>query len=149
MTYNDMIDIKALSEHFVENTSKDKEGNKIMWLKIKCFRFEKGHPGLVKFRYTHDGPYSEFDVFQTLDKVAPRATRRTKRSLDGQAIEENDREGRKEMIDKLKEYVIPKAYSSPIPISEAKKKDLLNLCTKGIIPHFILGMKLYLPVKIL
>ncbi|CAH0692027.1 unnamed protein product [Spodoptera exigua] len=135
MTYNDMIDIKALSEHFVKNTSKDKEGNKIMWLKIKCLRFEKGHPGLVKFRYTHDGPYSEFDVFQTLDKVAPRATRRTKRSLDGQAIEENDREGRKEMIDKLKEYVIPKAYSSPIPISEAKKKDLLNLCTKGIIPQ--------------
>lgn len=32
-------------------------------------------------------------------------------------------------------YVIPKAYSSPIPISEAKKKDLLNLCTKGIIPQ--------------
>ena len=29
---------------------------------------------------------------------------------------------------------LPKAYVAPLPISAAKKKDLLDLCYKGVIP---------------
>lgn len=67
-----MLDVRAINEKFVKNTSKDKDGKKIMWLKIKCLRFEKQLPGIVKFRYTHEGPYSEFEVFRTNEKLVPR-----------------------------------------------------------------------------
>lgn len=132
LTYDDMIDVRAITEYFVKNINKDTEGNKVMWLKIKCLRVEKENPGIVKFRYCHDGPYSTFDMFQTSEKSVPRTTRKRKRGQEN----ENDREiDREDLIKKIKSYEIPKVYEGPLPISEAKKKDLMNLCAKGVIPR--------------
>ncbi|CAG4939067.1 unnamed protein product [Parnassius apollo] len=49
--------------------------------------------------------------------------------------EQTDGQGTEELMQVLKNYKMPPAYSSPLPISEAKKKDLNNLCAKGIIPQ--------------
>ncbi|KAL4714914.1 hypothetical protein ACJJTC_014285 [Scirpophaga incertulas] len=72
--------------------------------------------------------YSDiFDVFEYQTKTLVTKKRRKQE-------EEINTPERKELEQNLKNYVITKAYSSPLPISEAKKKDLLNVCTKGIIP---------------
>ncbi|CAG4954356.1 unnamed protein product [Parnassius apollo] len=45
LKYTEMVDVRALNEKIAKNTSRDKEGNKITWLKIKCLRFERKKPG--------------------------------------------------------------------------------------------------------
>ena len=41
----------------------DTEDNKVNWLKVKCFRFEKKHPGLILFRYGHSGNYMTINSY--------------------------------------------------------------------------------------
>lgn len=129
MTYKEMLDVRSLNEKFMKNTTTDKKGKKIQWLKIKCLRFERQCPGIVKYRYSHDGPYEELNIFENNSTTL--ITRKRKKCQEQQrnaTIEES-------MVDELKRYEIPKAYSSALSISEAKKKDLLSLCVKGVIPE--------------
>lgn len=56
-----MLDEIALNPTFLNKIRQDKDGKKIQ-LKIKCLRFDKNNPGVVKFRYTHDGRYSEINM---------------------------------------------------------------------------------------
>ncbi|KAL4718434.1 hypothetical protein ACJJTC_004612 [Scirpophaga incertulas] len=75
--------------------------------------------------------YSDMLDVKTLnEKMTKTLVTRKRRKQE----EEINTPGRKELEQNLKNYVITKAYSSPLPISEAKKKDLLNVCIKGIIP---------------
>lgn len=77
--FYEMIDVRALNEKFVKNTSRNKEGKIIKWLKIKCLRFERQNPGFVKYRYSHDGPYLEFNVLFEYQKKTTLVTRNRKR----------------------------------------------------------------------
>lgn len=74
----------------------------------------------------------EFNVLFEYQKKTTLVTRNRKRQEE--QINGHIR-GADEVEQELKKYKIPKAYSSPLPISEAKKKDLINLCKKGIIPQ--------------
>ena len=63
LKYSDFINLNALSKDILKNKTKDSDGNKVNWLKVKCFRFEKMSPGVLKYRYDHSSPYSEINVF--------------------------------------------------------------------------------------
>ncbi|CAC5401173.1 unnamed protein product [Mytilus coruscus] len=83
----------------------DVNGKKIKWLKIRWLRYTKENPDCILFKYKMDDEFREM-------KVALTSTR-------GRATEE---------------YQLIKKYTSRQSISAAKKKDLVGLCKKGIIP---------------
>jgi hypothetical protein len=62
MDYADFIDLKQLSSKLIK-TTKHTDGSTLKWLKVKCFMFRKDSPGIIRYRYGHDGPYKELDVY--------------------------------------------------------------------------------------
>ena len=80
--------------------------------------------------------WSEFDVFQKDKKSGSSNKKKKTRLQEEHGIGESDSERRRsDLIAQLKAYAIPMAYAVPLPISEAKKRDLTGLCRKGIIPQ--------------
>ena len=86
------------------NPSKDTSNGKVSWLKIKQFRFIRGSSN-VMFKYNPGDSFSELDI--------------SKNKLSATD---------------LNNFRFTKGSCQRIPISVAKKKDLLNLVKKGIIP---------------
>ncbi|CAH1643294.1 unnamed protein product [Spodoptera littoralis] len=119
LSYQDMIDVKSLSSKIIKNTTIAENGEKVCWLKIKCLRFQKDLPGFIKYRYDYDGPYN---LLNALCKPG-RPTRRTQNS-EMPTINTED---------------LPRAYKQCLPITKQKKKDLLQLCKKNIIPKELHG----------
>lgn len=105
LKFSDMVDLKKLSAMIMINRLKDNEGKKVTWLKIKRLKFIKGSHTIL-FSYYYFGNYNELD-------------------LPG---------GRNEIIypDSLGHLHLP--IHLGLPISQAKKKDLLKLCKTGAIP---------------
>ncbi|XP_045506624.1 uncharacterized protein LOC123702846 [Colias croceus] len=125
LSYQDMIDVKALALKIIKNKTIAENGEKVCWLKIKCLRFEKELPGFIKYRYDYDGPYN---LLNTLCKPG-RLTRRTVNSE----------------MPTLNTEDLPRAYKQCLPITKLKKKDLLQLCKKNIIPKELHGWYESLP----
>lgn len=119
LSYQDMIDVKSLCSKIIKNKSISENGEKVCWLKIKCLRFEKDLPGYIKYRYNYDGPYN---LLNAICKPG-RSTRRTQNS-EMPTISAED---------------LPRAYQQYLPITKQKKKDLLQLCKKNIIPKELHG----------
>jgi len=107
LTYEDIYDFKALQKQALRYRKEDTEGEKINWLQIRWLRFEKCDPDYISFKYSCDDEFKEMRVTENTKKGRPAAN-----------VTE-----------------IPKRYKSKQSISSAKKKDLLNLCKNGVIPH--------------
>jgi len=80
----------------------------VIWLDIRCIRVEKKHPTSVFFK-------TDFDQ-ERFDEVR-------------QQYKTGDRSG---FLMNLKP-----AYSASLPITKAKKQDLMSLCTSKAIPDLI------------
>lgn len=107
-SYSDIKDLKELASKIIKNTSLDSDGNKVNWLKIKCFKYEKKNPNIIKFKYNYsDEIYKEL---YTNGKNHRQSTIKLPLSLSS-------------------------LYKNPIPISDLKKKDLLKLCQTKAIPE--------------
>ncbi|KAI8424377.1 hypothetical protein MSG28_002903 [Choristoneura fumiferana] len=111
----------------VRNTSKDQEGKPIKWLKIKCLRFEK-----VLLSSAIRRPLRPIRLIPG-KKAIPRPRKRLKVQRGTRTDECKISDQRQTWLDQFKAFPIPKAYLTPLPNSEAKKKDLTGLCVKGII----------------
>lgn len=103
MRYTDFLDLSKLSE-IIKNKNLDENGEKVNWLKVKSFRYQKIKPGVMEYKYDHNETYKHIRVF-----------------------------GKGRPIN-LKEVSIKKVYKKSLTISIEKKKDLLNLCKSGAIP---------------
>lgn len=108
LKYNDILDIKAFG--CKKNYKIDSSGNKVQWRKLKWLQFRKNDP---------DNAYLKYD-FKTSTEFAEVTTHKPLRGLRG---------------GKCIAPTLTPAYSSKLPISAAKKKDLLSMCTSGIIPQ--------------
>lgn len=62
LNFSAMLDLKDLAKRLIKNRLKDEEGNQVKWLQIKCLRYEKSSPSIIKFRYNHHGPYTALNV---------------------------------------------------------------------------------------
>lgn len=110
-THDQFLDFKSLKETLGWiNFKKNVKGEVVRWLAIKWLRYEKIFPGKIMYKYT----LSETVEFSTID-MSGKVTRAAAKTW-----------GRK---------AIPKCYGSRLPISSAKKKDLLDLC-KDSIPEY-------------
>lgn len=118
LSFNDMIDVKTLASKVMFNRSVCTDGSKVNWLKIKCLRFEKECPGIVQIRYDYEGSYL------TLDTQSTKRGRLTR-----------SRPSAADITESLFQIRLEKAYTQQLPLTKDKKKDLLNLCRKKIIPE--------------
>ena len=84
------------------------DGEKVNWTKIRWMRFQKESSNICFIKYELD---EEFQAIQLTGIKRERSTDVTSTS------------------DKL-----PKRYYAKLPLSAAKKKDLVGLCKFGIIP---------------
>lgn len=62
LTCDEILDLKDLEQKLIKNRCIDDDGNTVQQLKIKCLRYEKDSPGIIKFRYDHTGPYKILNV---------------------------------------------------------------------------------------
>lgn len=108
MTYKDIYDLKALKKNLIQGRL-----STVSWLKIKQVRVEKENPNVIFVKTSYD-PEEEF---LALEATAPQTS------------------GRKKKVKKNpgKPLLVPK-YKAPIPISSAKKRDLVSLCEQMVIP---------------
>lgn len=105
LNFSDILDLKMLGEKIMHNRTLDDNKRQVQWLKIKVLRFEKKNPGVISFKYNIED--EEFQLLRTYKIGRP----------PNMPIELN------------------KLYSRKLPISAAKKKDLVKLCTKKVIPQ--------------
>lgn len=127
MNHTDILDLKDLKNNLMQNRSLGTNGEKVQWLKVKCFRFEKKKPNIVLYRYDYKSNYMEMDVsnFKGKTGTCPQTKKLRKRKLNVEAEKEFE----------YSAYILKKAYSKKLSITKAKKKDLMKMCTEKIIPH--------------
>lgn len=106
LRYTDFYDLKALSAKLISNRIKDENGEKVNWLRIKMLKFSKSMPSVIEFSYDYDE--KNYKKIHTSSR------------------------GRQPRITK---EIIQPCYKTLLPLSKEKKKDLVKLCEKGIIPQ--------------
>lgn len=125
MKFDDFYDWKSYSTetcHNVKKISNSSSGDpKVQWLKIKWLRFEKSRANIVQFKYDLYAPtFLELDVCGSKGNAPKRRCTRTQNKSGSEA--------------RIAAVIPKKAYRSLIPISDLKKKDLLEMLRKKIIP---------------
>lgn len=105
LKFKDFFDIEKLSKLIMKNKLKNTLGDKVNWLKVKCFKYLKCKPWILHYRYDHTSEYMEINVCGK-----------------GRPFNFNN-------------FRLSNAYSKPRPISSLKKADLLKLCKTQVIPE--------------
>lgn len=115
--YDEMLDLKELAQQLIKNREIDNFNEKVNWMKLKRLKYVKGEKSKIFFNYDLS---EEFRFLQVHETVKIHGTKTRKRAN----IPENDYP-----------QEIPRLYNEPLPITEAKKKDLTTMCRKRIIPE--------------
>lgn len=105
LKFGDFIDLEKFSKLIMKNKLRNTLGEKVNWLKVKCFKYLKSKPWILQYRYDHTSEYMDISV---LGKGRPM---------------------------NLNNLNLSRAYNKPRPITTAKKADLLKLCKSGVIPE--------------
>lgn len=136
--YNEFYDLKQLAEATIKNKTKDCNGNKVSWLKIKKIKYVKGDPKIY-FNYNASEEYLNFDtraVVPSRRNATPQSGPRYSTRKGKQRNKSNPNSVEPPATpESLLRHGLEKLYNKPLAISAAKKKDLLSLCQKGIIPE--------------
>ncbi|CAG9772257.1 unnamed protein product [Ceutorhynchus assimilis] len=104
LKFNDFLDLDKFEKLIMKNKLKNTLGEKVNWLKVKCFKYLKSRPWILQYRYDHTSEYMEVNVLG---------------------------KGRPSNFDN---FVLAKAYSKPRTITSLKKADLIKLCKTEVIP---------------
>lgn len=105
LKHMDFLNFKPLTSQVLPASQTDTRGKRVEWMKVKWFNYRKLEPDCIYFKYNFDD--EEFNCLKLRS-----TTRRGKNAGTN----------------------IPKCYNEKIPISEAKKSDLLSLCDTAVIP---------------
>uniref|UniRef100_A0A6P7GN78 Uncharacterized protein LOC114344462 n=1 Tax=Diabrotica virgifera virgifera TaxID=50390 RepID=A0A6P7GN78_DIAVI len=110
MKFTDFFDLQKLVEDNVFNTTLNTNNEKVNWLRIKWLRFQKETPNIVQYKYNlTEESFFEIDISSNKRK-----------------------QGRKK---KWESIILNRKYTSRLPISQKKKKDLVFLLEKKVIPE--------------
>jgi len=104
MFHSEVSDLKNLAASFLTNRNKNTDGLPVNWLRIKWLRFSKSSPYIIQYKY------SLAEEFMKLNVASMR--------------------GRPKLIP---QRLLP-AYNARLPISIAKKADLMALMKDKVIP---------------
>ena len=117
MKYTDVYDMKTFVSKYCPNMKTSTCGQRINWNNITWVQVRKSSPDSIFLNYT----FSEENFMEIKVSLKTRKT--------------------------SNEKVLQAAYKAKIPISAAKKKDLIQLCDKGIIPEEFHAYYNSLPAK--
>lgn len=108
LKYSDIFDLTSLGKQLMQNRTKNTKQETVNWLRIKWLRFQKATPFVISYKYElqTDLEFKSLDVRMNCE---------TQFSWE--------------------EQVLSPKYNQPIPISKAKKKDLMYLLKTGVIPQ--------------
>ncbi|KAL8606590.1 hypothetical protein ACOMHN_009475 [Nucella lapillus] len=109
LAHRNIFDFKSVATTCLRNTKSDTDGNRVNWMKIKWLRYLKGEEDTIYFKYKMSDPFKKL-------KIRHGSSRRG-RPISVTTIEE-----------------LPRRYAQRLPISAAKKADLMDLCRLRIIP---------------
>ncbi|CAC5379351.1 unnamed protein product [Mytilus coruscus] len=112
-----LLDFKSLQKENYKNMEQNKKGEKVRWREIKQLQFRKETPNVIYYKYSFHEEFNEITV----------VTR-----------------GRQKLVENL---AVSTKYKERLPITEAKKADLLSLCQSGIIPADCVQFYKSLPSK--
>lgn len=123
--YDEFLDLKSLAQEMIKNKTMDTDNNKVNWLKIKKMRNVKGDENIY-ITYDMTDEYKILDTRMSTSASGKRTTRTTRRSNPNSV----EPPYTPEALPTLK-----RVYGNPFNISQPKKKDLVSLCDKGVIPE--------------
>ena len=106
LEHDDFYDFKQVASSTLRNTKIDTDGKQVHWLKIKWIRYMKTENDTLFFKYRMPEPFKHLKI---------RGNSRRKRA-------------------DVTIHELPRRYDRRLPISDAKKRDLLDLCYLGIVP---------------
>ena len=111
----EILNIKAFVNDNNLNLKVFENGEKVAWKKIKVIRAQKGSNTLqILYEYGQEDPFL----------LNIRQKKRTRKNLSAT-----------ETIENVTYTLLSTKYADLLPVSDAKKKDLLALCKSSIIPH--------------
>ncbi|KAL4702893.1 hypothetical protein ACJJTC_001839 [Scirpophaga incertulas] len=125
--YDEFFDLKHLAPAIIQNRTKDQNGEPVQWLKIKRIRYIKGEERKIYFNYDMSENFNAIEVGEKLSTSKIHHEYSTRKKMRGTV---NETPADQQFPDQLN-----RVYLEPIKITEAKKRDLINLCRKGIIPE--------------
>lgn len=111
-TQSMIYDFKKMQTNACYNWNKNSVGDKIQWTKIRQVRASKDTPYVLFYKYDLSDDAVEFNINITTTSI------RTRRQV----------------VERLIEVPLTLCYNNLLPIAQSKKKDLLHLCRKNIIP---------------
>lgn len=106
LSHSDFYDLRDVADKILFNRTRDENGHSVSWLTIKWFRFVRGE---FKVYFKYDVEEEKFECLNVLDHHKKKLNR--------------------DLLLPLK-----LAYPGRLPISVVKKRDLLELLKKGVIP---------------
>ncbi len=116
--FKDFYDVRSLATNTIINRNKDENGETVDWLKVKWFRCTRGSQ-VVQFKYDVKSDFRKLDV----SKVKAKG----RRSKNIPVTEPSDEIPTPFVLTKT-------AYKKVLPISLAKKRDLIEMLNKKTIP---------------
>lgn len=104
-----VMNFKELTDDCIGNRNRAEDGSIMKWNNIHSFQYRKEEPNKIFFKYEiSQREYNSIDI-------------------------RSGRRGAK--LRNMKNYHLRPLYSSLVPISDAKFKDLMDLCKKNVIPR--------------
>ncbi|CAG9782675.1 unnamed protein product [Diatraea saccharalis] len=129
--YNEFLDLKHLADAIMKNKTKDEKGNRVQWLKIKRIRYVKGEERKLFFNYDMSEHFNVMNIGETPSTFTTQHEYSTRKKM---RHTENNSPADHELPNQLN-----RLYQEPLKITKAKKRDLINLCKKGIISEELHG----------
>ena len=103
LLHGDFYDLKALVKQLVLNKSKDSDGLIVNWRKVRSLRYQSSLSNLVAYKYSLPDSFRYVDISKS------------------------------RKVHKPITITLQPKYKKQLPISKAKKDDLIELCTKNVI----------------
>ncbi|XP_062577208.1 uncharacterized protein LOC134239069 [Saccostrea cucullata] len=104
LTHEDIWDFKKVQSQSMKYSKVEYNGTKINWLNIKWLRFMKEDSENILFKYDFEEEFRKMKVTGSGKRGRPEKSKN-----------------------------LPRKYNGKQPVSQAKKKDLLNLCKSKVI----------------
>ena len=136
LQYSDFYNLKAFVTATVSNKAIDTDGQSVNWHKVRSLCFKSNSDGSlsdsVAYRYNLQDEYRHIHLSSAAPEMVIRKSTRRRKSRSVASAQADHSEY--PVLSKSESVIaLQPKYKSQIPISKAKKKDLMDLCRNKVI----------------
>lgn len=141
LNFNEFWDFKTLFTETIKNSTLTSNGEKVEYLKIKWFRFQRDSEEVL-FKYNYDDDFKSIPYSKDPQIINPPKRQRRKKNIPSASASASDNQNKPSAVPMInipqsvrsKKLRLRQLYFNKFPISVAKKKDLVKLLKDGVIP---------------